>query len=251
MLPDIRNLAKRRRRHSPVTPLRGLHQHADDQHVSDAPSSPPSLTHSPNLQAAGKTTAAAKSRGRGRQREPSPALMTAALTSLLPRRRNPLPVRADPYDLDASDGELDASGLGRHDDELAHIGGRTRSRRTAAAGRSTGGRPAPLADAQDKRLVLGSASKGKQTAATSTRAKRTYTVRTSDKENEEDDEAEDDSVDAHDAHDSTFDSQNTEQIKALLGEELTRARKKFKEVDKWELSFEEVIESSPPPVEAR
>ena len=47
-------------------------------------------------------------------------------------------------------------------------------------------------------------------------------------------------------HDGSFDSENTVEMLARMGEELTVAAKKFKEVDKWELAFEEVTEASSP-----
>ncbi|KAG6024732.1 hypothetical protein E4U41_001701, partial [Claviceps citrina] len=80
--PDIHTLAKRRRRPSVTTPLR---PNGDDL-LSDV-STPPSLTHSPNLAAATRGGARGAAAAAKKQRERSPKMTTTAdLTSLLPKR---------------------------------------------------------------------------------------------------------------------------------------------------------------------
>jgi ATP-dependent RNA helicase MRH4 len=72
---------------------------------------------------------------------------------------------------------------------------------------------------------------------------RTYSRRSSDKENEGEGE---DNDGEEGADDETFD-QTTDSVREVFAaEELQQAAKKFKEVDKWELDFEEVVQSSSP-----
>ncbi|GJC86538.1 hypothetical protein ColLi_09376 [Colletotrichum liriopes] len=185
--PDIRTLAKqRRRRASPVTPTR-------DGNVSDA-SSPPSLTHSPNFPAT-------RNKSRQKKQAKSPKVTTADLTGLLPRRRHKK--ARDPYSVnDTEEEEIDASNLAEHDDELSYIDARTRSRRAKITplNRSTANRPA-------SRSGKAAASADKSRAVTRS------ATRTAD--------------------------------------ELKKAARKFKEVDRWELEFEEVTEDSSPNRDAR
>ncbi|OLN93984.1 hypothetical protein CCHL11_03419 [Colletotrichum chlorophyti] len=238
--PDIRTLARqRRRRVSPITPNR-------DGNISDA-SSPPSLTHSPNFPAT-------RNKSRQKKQAKSPKVTTADLTGLLPRRRQKK--ARDPYGMGDSDEEeeeeVDASTLAQDDDELSHINARTRSRRTKAAplNRSTANRP-------PSRGARGTATtaKAKETAANN-RASRTYSRRLSDKENEAEGEAEAEAGAGAEGdsfapvQDDAFESQeSTDPIRSA--DELKQAARKFKEVDRWELEFEEVTEGSSPQPDAR
>ncbi len=207
--------AQRRRRVSDTrkTPI------LDDDGISNI-SSPPSLTHSPNHKSARKTRA-----GAAAQRDMSP-VTTAALTSLLPRRRRR--ARDDEWD-DDSDEELDTSRLGDEDDELAH--GRLRRGRTRKPS-------VPLA------APNGATARGPKPRANKSHV-RTYGSKSfSDKENQEDvDEAE---VEA----DTPLTDSNAldvdKPVKPDATDELKNAAKFFKEVDKWELEFEEVTQSSSP-----
>lgn len=45
--------------------------------------------------------------------------------------------------------------------------------------------------------------------------------------------------------------ENSQEMEKRVGKELKRAAKKFEEVDKWELEFEEVTASSSSPKDAR
>ncbi|KAL7961684.1 P-loop containing nucleoside triphosphate hydrolase protein [Trichoderma compactum] len=226
MWPDIRSLAKKRRRPSVTTPSRL-------SNLSDM-SSPPSLTHSPNYD----TAKTGKARGRPPQRQQaSPKMTTADLTSLLPKRR--YKKSRDPLGLE-SDEELDTTGLGREDDELSHLDTQTARRRKR-------GRPPR------------SASRGGKPGGSSRRTLRSRSRHSSDKENAQDDGRGSDSNESEDEDegegvsrfiplaDNTFDDGATgSPANAVPTEELKQASNKFKEVDKWELEFEEVAEASSP-----
>ncbi|KAL7789253.1 P-loop containing nucleoside triphosphate hydrolase protein [Trichoderma afarasin] len=225
MWPDIRSLAKKRRRPSVTTPSRL-------SNLSDM-SSPPSLTHSPNYD----TAKTGKTRGRPPSRQQaSPKMTTADLTSLLPKRR--YKKSRDPLGLE-SDEELDTSGLGHEDDELSHLDTTARRRKR--------GRPPR------------SASRGGKPGGSSRHTLRSRSRHSSDKENARDDGRGSDSNESEDEDegegvsrfiplaDNTFDEGTTGgPANAVPTEELKQASSKFKEVDKWELEFEEVAEASSP-----
>ncbi|RFU81780.1 atp-dependent rna helicase mrh4 [Trichoderma arundinaceum] len=242
--PDIRSLAKKRRRPSVTTPTRL-------DNLSDM-SSPPSLTHSPNYD----TAKPSKTRGRPPQRQQaSPKITTADLTSLLPKRRYKKP--RDPLGLE-SDEELDTSGLGHEDDELSYLDTQTARRRKrgrppsrAAASRSTsrGGR-AGGSSLQSKRTA--------ESIRSASRAVRSRSHHSSDKENADDNGRDsDDNMSENNEEgegesrfvplaDNTFDGAAGETTESVPTEELKQASNKFKEVDRWELEFEEVTEASSP-----
>jgi hypothetical protein len=186
-------------------------------------SSPPSLTHSPDNRPPRSKPAA---RGRAPRRDPPPKVTTADLASLLPRRRHKQ-AKADPFSI-SSDAEDDTLTLDNDDDELSYTRPRGRTKRATR----------PLGNAK---------AKGKEPAS----GKRTYGSRTSDKENEGDSIVvggdEDDAAD----EEAVPDEETSQMMLARLGEELKNAAKKFKEVDKWELEFEEVTEPSSPGNNAR
>ncbi|KAF7551573.1 hypothetical protein G7Z17_g4912 [Cylindrodendrum hubeiense] len=231
--PDIHTLAKRRRRPSVTTPIRA-------DHMSDV-SSPPSLTHSPNF----NESKAPKTRGRAAaKRQPSPEVTTADLTSMLPKRRYKK-ARDDPFGLE-SDGEHDTSDMPRGEDELSYVdsrasrrrqGSRPPSRATSARPGSRGGRTAH------------SALKPRQTPASTrpaARNTRTYAPRSSDKENEGEDDDENEESRFEPLPDDTFDTGDNQSGDTPSADELRQAAKKFVEVDKWELEYEEVTQSSSP-----
>ena len=211
--PSIRKLAKRRRHMSPSTPLRAR---GYDDHASDI-SSPPSLTHSPNY----GNKKSAKPRGRQAKRQPSPSPLTSQLASLLPQRRSKH-VRRESGGVESGE-EVDFSSLGEDDDELAYTHTRSRTRGASARPSSRGGQPR-------------SAAKEKQTPGSHRRVTRTYGERNSA----------DDSFAP--LPDDSF-TQSGVEIEDPK-EELKKAASKFKEVDKWELEFEEVTRE-PSPGDAR
>jgi hypothetical protein len=170
---------------------------------------------------------------------PPSAFSTAQLQALLPRRRR----RAvhDTFDIPSSDGEVDTSDLRPDDDELSHLHVQARSRRHITLNRT----PAPLKKP----------AKGKQVINAKTAiVKRTYGSRAanpaSDKENEVDIDP-DDSLGPMPDGDGLESPENSQDMEARVGKELKQAARKFQEVDKWELEFEEVTASSSSPGDAR
>jgi len=204
--------------------------------TQDSPiSSPPSLTHSPNQPAVVATKPKPKPK---RQAPPPSTFSTAQLQSLLPRRRRRQ--ARDPFDIPSSDDEVDVSGLASGDDELSHLTVRARSRRSTVPRRT----PAPLKGPRNAR----GAAKGKQPAS-----KRTYGAQaraTSDKENEGEVDP-DDSLGPLPDDAGNGSSENSQELEKRVGRELKAAARKFQEVDKWELDFEEVTASSSSPKDAR
>ncbi|KEY74162.1 hypothetical protein S7711_00322 [Stachybotrys chartarum IBT 7711] len=226
--PDIHTLAKRRRRPSMTTPIRA-------GNMSDI-SSPPSLTHSPNY----PETRHGKARGRAAtRRNASPSLTTADLTNLLPKRRHRK--ARDPLDL-SSDEELDATGLNQNEDELSYLDTRAARRRKGSRPPSRGAsRPGSRA-AQTSRPAVRSKLVAAGAGSAKSRIRATYSRRSSDKENE----SEGDDDDSNELGAEASEEITSSIQEALSADELKQAAKKFKEVDKWELDFEEVTESSSP-----
>lgn len=236
--PDIHTLAKRRRRPSFTTPLRGGADNLSDM------SSPPSLTHSPNY--APKAPAA---RGRApAKRQPTPEITTADLTSMLPRRRyKPLGDREsgdDEYDTEAPPHDEDEDELSYVDSRAGRrrLGSRPPLRATSARPGSRGGRTA------HSRQIPRSKPSAEEA--------RTYSRQSSDKENEDqrhegaaDDNNEDDGNEEsrfEPLPDDTFDTGASQSGETTSADELKKASRKFKEVDRWELEYEEVTQSSSP-----
>ncbi|KAI1426230.1 hypothetical protein F5Y12DRAFT_301312 [Xylaria sp. FL1777] len=204
-----------------------------DDNISNM-SSPPSLTHSPNYahSSSPPPTRAAKPKRKAVPRPPR-KLTTADLTGLLPRRRRRV-AGDDPFgaDEDESEPEVDISGLGEGDDELAHLDVRMRRR------------PATRVNPQNQattREQTSTHNKDKATLDSKKRISRTY-GRLSDKENHNEDEDEDDGSNSI----ADLGEENSQMMVERLGEELKTAVRKFQEVDKWELSFEERTRSSSP-----
>ncbi|ETS80642.1 hypothetical protein PFICI_08171 [Pestalotiopsis fici W106-1] len=219
--PPLQSLARGRSRRAPSaqrrTPVRDLGQGDNESDMS----SPPSLTYSPNY---ADPSPPPKSK---QTRAASKPISTADLTGLLPRRRQ-RSARNDPLGGDDSDEEVDAAGLGNDDDELSYLDVRRTRRRPAK----------PLARAGTSNQTTTARAQKKDKVAS--KPARTY-GRLSDKENQEDGEGEGDSANAAPDDDDVF-----EQEDSGPGEELKNAAKKFAEVDKWELEFEERMQSSSP-----
>ncbi|OAA74164.1 hypothetical protein ISF_01065 [Cordyceps fumosorosea ARSEF 2679] len=218
--PDIHALAKRRRRPSFMTPLRAG-ANDDDDILSDI-SSPPSLTHSPNY--------SGRAGGRGRSTVPQPKpLTTADLANLLPKRR----YKKTREEGDGSDEEEE------EEEEVVEEVPVTRTR---------GGR----VSRPPSRGPSASGRSSNQRATRSASKHKTYGRRWSDKENdngegEGDGEEESDSQFqpvADDTFGDTTEAAGPPDFQAV--EELRRATKKFSEVDKWQLEYEEVRKSPSP-----
>ncbi|KAK4135493.1 hypothetical protein BT67DRAFT_377890 [Trichocladium antarcticum] len=176
---------------------------------------------------------------------------TADLTSLLPRRRHKASKRNtdnnDPFDLDESDdGRYDISAAGQNEDELSYVDSRAARRRRAGQ--------QPLGKSASNR-------KGKEAGGSKKRSVRTYGAGTEDKENDVveesivvgggDEEVEEEVEEEMQEEAGDADAETSQMMTERIGEELQQAVKKFKEVDKWELSFEEVAERSSPNPDAR
>ncbi|KAF4637371.1 hypothetical protein G7Y89_g722 [Cudoniella acicularis] len=212
-------------------PSRGRNGRTPPPRTQDSPvSSPPSLTHSPNR------SYISKNQPKARKVLPPPSTYsTAQLQNLLPRRRRR--TARDPFDIPSSDGEIDTSGLASDDDELSHLNIRGRRQRSVFSRT-----PGPSKKAPKSKPVPKSTGKG---------IKRTYgarTTATSDKENEEHDP--DDSL-APIQDDGNESPENSQELEKRVGKELKKAARKFQEVDKWELEFEDVTPDTSSPMEAR
>ncbi|KAI1762504.1 hypothetical protein GGR53DRAFT_501318 [Hypoxylon sp. FL1150] len=206
-----------------------------NDNVSDM-SSPPSLTYSPNYRELSPAVKKSKRRPTSKQES---KVTTADLAGLLPRRRR----RNAGADED-SDAEVDISGLGHNDDELSYLDVRARRhpiRPTSRAGNSR--------NRNKTRARPTSRGKGKQQAPSSANRRATITYgRTSDKENqgEEEEEEEADEGDGNLNREGGLNEESSQELLARVGEELKNAARKFQEVDKWELDYEEVTQSSSP-----
>ncbi|KAK8021442.1 hypothetical protein PG990_006580 [Apiospora arundinis] len=241
--PPLKSLAKGRTRRAPSVQRRTPVRDIGGDNLSDM-SSPPSLTYSPNYdeptpppKPTVKTRTAAKKETK---------LTTADLTGLLPRRRH-RSNKADPFAVEDTEEEaVDATGLGNDDDELYHLEGRSTRRRPAQPLSRAGNKNAKEAAAKP---TAAAQRKDKQPAAPANKRqtrRRTY-GRNSDKENEgedqEDNENENGSADPFREEETT---ENSDELVARVGVELKNASRKFAEVDKWELAYETMTQSSSP-----
>lgn len=223
--PSLKNLGKKQHHAPAAAASRAQQTPGLDDDDSDL-SEPPSLTHSPNIKAAGS---GAKNKGKATQPEESPKITTADLEALLPRRRR----------------KVRLGGEGSEDEEAgADVDVYDISRQPLASRKKT-----------ERPLVGSSKANGAapemQTAAPTRKRRQTYGSRLFDKENT----VEDDSIQVNGeastpVEDSVFEPDATT-ASLDLGEELKAASRKFKEVDKWELEYEEVVESSSPLPEGR
>lgn len=259
-----------------------------DEDMSSELSSPPSLTHSPNYKAPSiakaATTATAATKKAAAKKKEEEKLATEALTSLLPARRHHT-IKSDkkknkkkkggnkenPYNISSDEDSSLSSSSEDNDttagvDELSYVA-------TAAARRK---KERALAAAEKQKQKgkekkkpppLGTSTNGKAAAAgkstpASSEPKRTYGRASSDKENgasdsgdneegEDGDNEDQEPVSAMDLDETEELPETTQMMTERLGEELQKAKKKFMEVDKWELSFEEVTRPSSPVPDAR
>lgn len=226
--PDIHALAKRRRRPSFTTPLRAAA--GEDEILSDI-SSPPSLTHSPNHESR------AAPRGRAPLRAPQPKpLTTADLANLLPKRKYKK-TRREGANSDEEDDEEEVREEAEEEEEVPATrtrGGRISRPPSRAA--SASGHAQQQAGAPARRTR--SASKHK-----------TYGRRSSDKENNSENEEGEDDSQFQPLADDTFEDTTAAAAAApdfQSIDELKRATKKFSEVDKWQLEYEELSEGDAP-----
>lgn len=168
----------------------------------------------------------------------SKPMTTATLQSLLPKRRQPPKARhrKSEYDMDSDSDDnppLDTSHLAQDEDEL---GGKARRQTKSAPAK---GRKSTVAKAKSRRSKAANHRKsaaptGRKSAAPPAKKKpsRTYgRATTSDKENEND---------VYESLDEEEESGDTSMSmhEAAQSKELEEARKKFADVDNWEMEFE-------------
>ncbi|KAI1213242.1 uncharacterized protein F4807DRAFT_410256 [Annulohypoxylon truncatum] len=229
--PPLQTLARNRSKR-PVSALRRTPVPNDGG--SDI-SSPPSLTYSPNYrEPSPPLRQAAKTKRKAAVSKPEPKITTADLAGLLPRRRR----RNARTEDDDSEAEVDISGLGNDDDELSYMDVRARRRPASRAGNS---RPQNAAKGRPA-----SRGKGKQTPASANRRTTITYGRTSDKENQGSEEDGEDAEDDNDSLGPVGDEESSQAMVQRVGEELKNAARKFQEVDKWQLDYEEMTQSSSP-----
>jgi hypothetical protein len=188
----------------------------------------------------------AKTRSKGNNKKPT-AMSTATLRALLPRRTQrpqPRPKRTE-YDI-SSDEEDDATAFDTThlEDDEDELGGRTRRQTRAPAPSKGGGRKPSAAASKSKSKSTTSTRKpsapapppAKTKYKSKTKAKpttRTYgraaiTTTTSDKENE-----------ASSSENDTEQAETSMSMREVAqSKELEEARRKFAEVDNWDLTFE-------------
>lgn len=164
---------------------------------------------------------------------------TAVLTGLLPRRRQRNARAAN----DSDDEQVDLSGLGDDDDELTHLDVRARRR------------PARGAAARNQLSNAAASNRRRQNnhGLATRKSTRTY-GRLSDKENEEaavgGEEENADNAAGQTVEEETpagdAVSEDSQMMVERMGEELKQAARKFQEVDKWSLEYEEAVPASSP-----
>ena len=245
--------------------------------MADPASSSPLPTHPPATQADPQTQPSPPRSKRERAKKPAKPMTTAALQSLLPKRRKPLQPRHHKTEYDVeSDSEDDNNPLdtGHLDEDEDELGGKLRRRRTqntaaakarksaTAKGKSRQSKAAPTtsrkASAPPARRSVPPPTRTKQrprtiTTTTTTNqktyARATTTTTRSDKENsppaaaasaqdQEDGEEAYESLPEDDA--SALPDTSTSMHDAAASGELEAARRKFAEVDEWEIEFESV-----------
>ncbi|PSS00986.1 hypothetical protein BD289DRAFT_285690 [Coniella lustricola] len=207
--PSLSNLGRRQRGRAPSR----LKTPALDDDTSDL-SEPPSLTHSPNYNATKAAPPAKK--------KESPIFSTADLKAMLPRRRKKAPV----------DGDDDVE-----DEENSSVGYEELPRRTAKKKTTKPGSGVSKAKELDEAVSLPLLPKR------STRRK--YGSRRFERETTLEGESIEAMADeSMPLDDTAFEADVNDETTLDLSDELKAASKKFKEVDKWKLDFEEVVEPS-------
>ncbi|ROW13042.1 hypothetical protein VPNG_06021 [Cytospora leucostoma] len=226
--PPLRNLGKKQ--HRAPAAAAGAASRAqktpelddDDSELSE----PPSLTHSPNIKAVGS---GAKNKGKATQSKESPKITTADLEALLPRRRRKVRRGGEGSEDEEAGADVDV-----YDISNQPLTSRKKTERPLVGSSKANG-----------------AAPAKETAAPARKRRQTYGSRVFDKENTvEGDSIQVDGEASTPVDDSVFEPDATT-ASLDLGEELKAASRKFKEVDKWELEYEEVVESSSPLPEGR
>ena len=184
-------------------------------------------------------------------------MTTSALQNMLPRRRVTHPAR-DEFDLsDSENGARESSPVEVDEDadELSFIP----SKKQKAASRpatTKKPRPVPAKPLATKTPLAKSHTPAKPTKKGKQASSKTHARRLSNKENEVDDDGVEgtDRVEKNDHRANPSSDLNNSGIMDLPEKErrkLNRMVRKFREVDKWELAFEDVTASSSSPRDAR
>ncbi|KAI6246876.1 hypothetical protein HI914_05038 [Erysiphe necator] len=196
-------------------------------------SSPPSLTHSPDL----PSPTIIKSR----DKKPKPShisMSTAQLKALLPRRRRR--IARDVSEGVDSDNEINISGLASDEDELTHliVGPQVQTRNMKL-----------LKGPQARTSVL--RKNPIEISKVNTSTSRTYGSADNKVHSGLTKEIEDHHHKLPVENSDNLNNKPQELDKRFIGQELKKAVQKFKEVDNWALEFEDATSSSASPKDAR
>ena len=239
---------------TPMSPVKSAPKAAVKQVVPAAPK--PRTRDDRALRAA--SPAAKPSKKKSDQPRP---MSTSALQNLLPRRRVTSAPR-DEFDLSSSDA---SESIDEDADELSFLPSKQRKRLTTSktvtakkpqprpAKSATAKTPAKAGQSRIAKSALKSKAKAKQAALA-----KTFGRRVSDKENHAGAARPSTSADSsltslgeHTSPSSALNSSSVLDLPEPERKKLSRLARKFKEVDKWEMSFEDVTASSSSPRDAR
>ncbi|MCJ1249943.1 hypothetical protein MMC30_007169 [Trapelia coarctata] len=213
----------------------------------------------------GDSNPSTRSQTTRQKKEPLKPISTATLQNLLPRRRHR---QRDDFDIpSSSDHELDTPIPGEDEDELSFSAPKSR-RKTDGAGTKPRGAKVAKTPATTRKTPARAKTKApptqKKKKDTASGPVRTYSRRLSDKENqgegEEGGERNNDSLLPDDLSDADVSDDGgqvgrkghaTVPAKVKATKELKTLAQKFKEVDAWEMEFEEVTASSSSPRNGR
>ncbi|MCJ1420284.1 hypothetical protein MMC32_006641 [Xylographa parallela] len=239
---------------------------------------PPESSSPPQSPAKSSTTKKAGFRRKGADRElkdrrastsvppksksqPLKSISTATLQSLLPRRHHRPAKRASgDFDIqDSSDVELDTPEIAEDEDELS-FAAPTGRKRVSTRSRKSMKSMKPAATVKKKKPSKPAQRAHSKDGGKGSSVVKTYSRHLSDKENRS---ADSDSAGLDESVDSPLSTipdklsapggtgKRDEAMPAKARTELKTLAKKFKEVDKWEMEFEEVTASSSSPWDAR
>ena len=264
-LPPLQPIARRGR---PAASRKSPPPLEFDDESSNIPS-PPSLTHSPNYPLLRATK---KAPSRQQQNKKNEAPTTAQLAGMLARRRRGRHRDMRREDNEASGNDVDSSSPSDNDSDVSYLDIRPPRKQSATTTTTAAAVKTSSSSSSLNRLPpsrgRGRASKtrsnkvAKGPAQRRKRPRRTYGSNASpsaEKENNEQVAERSDADGGNEQHeyeegdtlapfknDAHFDDEPSELLERRLGIELKMAKRKFQEVDKWDLVFEEVQRSSSP-----
>ncbi|KAJ2896609.1 hypothetical protein MKZ38_005399 [Zalerion maritima] len=228
-LPPLQAARRRRPSLSRKTPPTMAHDHSE-------PSSPPSLTHSPNYPPPRPTRA----HPAVRNKEHSETLSTEELAKMLGRRRRRREASDDGLDIESNESSSE-----NDEDDESYVNCQQLKRKQPPQANTS------AAPAASKCPTSRGAGANTSNSGNKRKPRRTY-GKSIDKENFQEAERSDADQEFEEG-DSIAPMKNaelgdepSEMLVKRVGTELKQARRKFQEVDKWDLVFEEVIRSSSP-----